>query len=849
MLSKTDLEKITLQEFAKFSEAQLDKALITSRQGLSDAQVRHRHRIFGSNKFANRKKNILVELLMRFTNPLVITLLAVALVSYYFGEKVNATIVIAMAVLSVVLSFVQEYRANRNAEKLAAMVKIKVSITRNGKDREVEIADLVPGDLVHLFPGEMVPADLRLISDKDLYINQSSLNGESFPVQKKSAPYSGSTEELYQIPNLIFMGSSVASGSALAIVLRTGRRTEFGQLGEELVSITATTAFEKGIKGYTWLMIRFIIILGASIFFVNAIMKGNVVEALLFSLAVAVGLAPEMLPMIVTVNLSKGALAMAKKKVIVKKLESIQSFGAMNILCTDKTGTLTLDDIALVKHCNPVGLEDERILELAHINSSYQTGLKNVLDEAILKHDKFVRKDIKKVDEIPYDFNRKLMSVVVSIKKNIQLVSKGAPEEILHRCTQYEVDSKVHTLTPKYRAEITEVFNQMSSEGFRVLGVAYKKDLTAHTFTRADEQEMIFRGFVAFLDPPKSDVAETIKQLEKLGIKLKILSGDNELVTRKICDEVNLKIDGLLTGSRIDEMSEVELERAVISSNIFVRLTPFQKEKIIRALQRGKNVVGYVGDGVNDAPALKVADVGISVDTAMDIAKETADIILLEKDLSVLCACVVEGRKTFANVLKYIKMGASSNLGNMISMTGASIILPFLPMLPTQVLLNNFLYDISQISIPMDQVDEEDLAKPRPWNIKFIKEFMLVIGPVSSIFDFATFGLMWFFFHASPDLFRTGWFVESLATQTLVVMIIRTKKIPFIESMPSKFLLYTTIGIVAIGALLPYTIVGKWFGFAPLPAIFFLFLLAFVVAYLLMVQAVKNWFTKKYGYE
>jgi len=849
MLSKDELEKRSLADFAKIGESQIYKNLSTSRHGLGEAEVRARHRLFGTNKFANRKKHVIVELLTRFSSPLVITLFAVALVSYYFGEKINAIIVIAMAALSVILSFVQEYRASKNAEKLAEMVKVKATVIRGGKNCEVEIGDLVPGDLVRLSSGEMIPADIRIVSDKDFYVNQSSLNGESFPQQKRSLEIAEDTEEIYQIPNLVFMGSSVASGSALGVVVEIGDKTEFGRLGNELVSVSSVTAFERGIRGYIWLMIRFIIILGASIFFINAIMKGNVVETLLFSLAVAVGLAPEMLPMIVTVNLSKGAIAMSKKKVIVKKLESIQNFGAMNVLCTDKTGTLTLDDIALIKHCNPVGVEDERVLGLAHINSYYQTGLQNVLDQAILKHDKFIRTDIKKIDEVPYDFNRKLMSVIVSIKKNIHLVSKGAPEEILKRCTSYQVDDKVRNLTDKIRREILEVFNQMSTDGFRVLGISYKKDLKVHSYNREDESEMIFRGFVAFLDPPKPDVEKTIAELEKLGIKLKILSGDNEFVTRKVCEEVKLKIDGLLTGAQINEMSEVELERAVAKANIFVRLTPFQKEKIIRALQRSKNIVGFLGDGVNDAPALKVADVGISVDTAMDIARETAGIILLEKNLDVLCSCVVEGRKTFANVLKYIKMGASSNLGNMISMTGASIFLPFLPMLPTQVLLNNFLYDISQISIPMDKVDEEDLAKPRPWNIKFIKEFMLVIGPVSSIFDFATFGLMWFFFHASPDLFRTGWFVESLATQTLVVLIIRTKKIPFIESMPSKFLLYTVLGIVALGALLPYMIVGKWFGFSPLPAIFFLFLLVFVILYLLMVQAVKNWFMKKYGYE
>ncbi|MCX6808070.1 MAG: magnesium-translocating P-type ATPase [Candidatus Berkelbacteria bacterium] len=821
----------------------------TGRKGLSEREVRRRQRFYGANKIAAQKYGPVVQLLSKFANPLVITLFVVAGVSFYFGEQINSIIVIALAVLSVILSFVQEYRANRNAQKLAERVKIKVKVIRDGHERTTNLEELVPGDLVALGVGDMVPADIRLISANRLYLNQSSLNGESFPVIKDSWASEIKSDDILDSDNIIFMGSSVVGGTGIGVVLAIGKGTQFGMLSEDISKVGVETAFEKGIKSYTWLMIRLIIILAAFIFFFNAIFKGNIVDALLFSLAVAVGLAPEMLPMIVTVNLSRGAMQMEKKKIIVKKLDSIQNFGAMDILCTDKTGTLTLDSIALIKYCDAKGREDISIFRYAYLNSHFETGLKNVLDQAILKHQKIETSHYEKIDELPYDFERRMMSVVLRRAGKDLLVAKGAPEEIIAKSSHFSLKEVALPLSKKSKEKIISLYESLSREGFRVLAIATKKIRSKTKLQFEDESDLVFQGFVTFLDPPKPDVSDTITSLAGLGVSLKILSGDNEMVTRKICNEVNFSISGIVNGNEISSASEHVLRELVAKANVFVRLTPLQKEKIIKALQSNGHVVGYLGDGVNDAPALKSADVGISVNTGMDIAKETAAIILLEKDLRVLCDCVIEGRKTFVNVIKYIKMGASSNLGNMISMTGASILLPFLPMLPPQVLLNNFLYDLSQVALPLDNVDAEDLQKPRPWDVNFIKEFMWTIGPVSSLFDFATFGIMWYVFRATPPLFRTGWFVESLLTQTLVVLIIRTKKIPLIQSRASKYLLYTLIAVIFVGAIIPYTVLARWFGFTPLPALFFLIILGLAAVYIFLVQIVKVWFIKKFGYE
>ncbi len=831
--------------------AVLFEKLKTSENGLSEEEAENRLSDYGFNEPARKKKRtILFQILSKFVNPLVIVLLIIAAFSLFFGEKMSAVLVILMAIMSVFLSFIQEYRAGKEAERLSEMVSATATIWRDGKSREVKIKEIVPGDIVDLFAGDMIPADLRIISCKDLSINQASLTGESFPVDKVPVPIQPKNNSASELTNIAFMGSSVVSGTGLGVVIKTGLATQFGAISKKLASMPIETGFDKGIRQFTWLMIRLMIILVVIIFAINAESKHNFIQALLFSLAVAVGLTPEMLPMLVAINLSKGAIAMSKKKVIVKRLNSIQNFGAMDVLCTDKTGTLTLDKIVLEQHCDVVRQEDENVLRLAYISSFYQTGLKNILDKAILEHEELYIKQYKKIDEIPFDFSRKMMSVVVGSEGKHTIITKGAPEEIFKRCTKYELEGEIFDSNDLVFTDLKEEYDSLSMDGFRVLAVAYK-DIknNKEVYSRDDECELVLKGYIAFLDPPKPSAKETIDALRALGIEFKVLTGDNELVARKICGDVGIDVTGLITGEEIEKMSSGELKKAVKSTSVFARLSPLQKERVIHALHENKHIVGYLGDGINDAPALKASDVGISVNNAVDIAKESADVILLHKSLMVLRDGVLEGRKTFGNILKYIKMGASSNFGNMFSMTGASLFLPFLPMLPIQILLNNFLYDLSQIAIPSDEVDKEYLLKARPWNIDYIRKFILFIGPISSIFDFITFAVLWYVFHASEALFHTGWFLESLCTQTLVIHIIRTGKIPFIESKPSQFLLFTSIYIVTIGLLIPFTIVGRYFKFVAPPLSFFLALFIIVVAYLFMVQIVKKWFMKKYGYE
>ena len=824
----------------------------TSLKGLTEAEAKIRLEAYGYNEPARKKKRtILLQIISKFINPLVIVLIIIAGFSLFFGEKASAILVILMAIMSVLLSFIQEHRASKEAEKLSEMVRVTATVWRNNKPREIKIKEIVPGDIVDLFAGDMIPADLRIVSCKDLFINQSSLTGESFPIEKSAEPaQQAKNGSMSESGNIAFMGSAVVSGTGLGVVIRTGLATEFGELSRKLAAIPIETGFDKGIRQFTWLMIRFMLVLVVVIFGINALMRGNLIEALLFSLAVAVGLTPEMLPMLVAINLSKGAIAMSKKQVIVKRLNSIQNFGAMDVLCTDKTGTLTLDRIVLERHCDVVRQESDEVLKLAYINSLYQTGLKNILDRAILKHGKLTVGEFKKVDEIPFDFSRKIMSVVVETGGVDRIIAKGAPEEIFKRCTKYELEGEILDMEELILSDLREEYNDLSSEGFRVLALAYKDiENKKSVYSRDDEQELILKGYIAFLDPPKPTAKKTIETLRKLGIEFKVLTGDNELVTRKICGEVGLDVKGLVSGEQVEKASDEELVVLVNSTTVFARLSPMQKERVIRALRQSKHIVGYLGDGINDAPALKAADVGISVNNAVDIAKESADIILLKKSLMVLEDGVIEGRKTFGNIVKYIKMGSSSNLGNMISMTGASLFLPFLPMLPIQILLNNFLYDLSQVSIASDEVDKEYLSRSRPWNMRSIKKFMVFIGPISSIFDFVTFGVLLFVFHAGHEFFHTGWFLESLCTQTLVIHIIRTGKIPFVESKPSSFLIFTSVYIVTIGLIIPFTALGRYFGFIAPPLSYFAALLLIVAAYLFMVQKVKAWFVKKYGYD
>lgn len=755
-----------------------------------------------------------------------------------------------MAIISVFLSFFQEYRAGKEAEKLSEMVRATATVIRNGKSQEVKIREIVPGDIVDLFAGDMIPADLRIISCKDLFINQASLTGESFPVEKVPGPIQMKGTSVVEVTNIAFMGTSVVSGTALGLVIRTGLSTQFGEVSRKLATIRTETSFDKGIRSFTWLMIRFMFILVIVIFTINAVLKGNFIEALMFSLAVAVGLTPEMLPMLVAINLSKGAITMAKKQVIVKRLNSIQNFGAMDVLCTDKTGTLTLDKIVLEKHCDVTGKDDDDVLRLAYINSFYQTGLKNLLDRAILQHEKVFVNQYLKIDEIPFDFSRKIMSVVVIMNGAHRIISKGAPEEIFARCSKYEIDGNIQEMNEIVLEDLKGEYDSLSLQGFRVLAIAYK-DMAEkkELYSRDDENNLILKGYVAFLDPPKPTVKKTIEVLKKLGIELRVLTGDNEYVTKNICSQVGLDIRDVYTGDMINKLNDDELKEVVETTTVFVRLSPLQKERIIHALHKNNHIVGYLGDGINDAPALKAADVGISVDNAVDIGKESADIILQKKSLMVLRDGVVEGRKTFGNIVKYIKMGSSSNLGNMISMTGASIFLPFLPMMPIQILMNNFLYDMSQTSIPTDLVDQEYIERPRSWNINSIKRFMILIGPVSSVFDFITFGVLWFGFHAQQPLFTTGWFLESLCTQTLVIHIIRTGKTPFIESKPSKFLILTSILIISVGIFLPFSPLAGVLDFVTPPAFYFLVLFVIILVYLFSVQLMKIFVVKKYGYD
>lgn len=821
----------------------------TSAKGLSDQEAKKRLSTYGFNEPAKkRKRGILFQIISKFLDPLVAVLLIIAWFSFALGERMSAIIVLTMAVISVFLTFMEEYRAGQEAEKLSEMVRATATVYRNGRPKEVMIREIVPGDVVDLFAGDMIPADLRIISCKDLFINQGALTGEAFPIEKVSSPVQPKSGTISELINIAFMGSSVVSGTALGLVLSTGPAVQFAEVSRRLATQRVETSFDKGIQQFTWLMLRFMFVLVVVIFAINAFLKGNMVEAFLFSLAVSIGLTPKMLPMLVAINLSKGAIAMSRKHVIVKRLNSIQNFGAMDVLCTDKTGTLTLDKVILERYCDVIRRENEDVLRVAYINSYYQTGLKNLLDRAILRHEKVLVKQVRKIDEIPFDFSRKIMSVVVESDGQHRLITKGAPEEIFKRCTHYELDGEVEEMEDLIIADLKAEFDSLNEEGYRVLALAYKNVANKKdVYSKEDESNLILKGYLAFFDPPKPTVKRTLETLNKLGIEVKVLTGDHELVTKKICSDVGINVRGLLTGDKLDKLSEKELRDSLKEANVLARLSPLQKERVIQALRANGQVVGYLGDGINDAPALKAADVGVSVNNAVDIAKESADIILLSKSLIVLGDGVREGRKTFGNILKYIKMGSSSNFGNMFSVVGGSLFLPFLPMAPIQILLNNFLYDLSQIAVSTDEVDKEYIMKPRPWDVKKIQRFMLIFGPLSSLFDFITFGVLLFVFHADEKLFHTGWFLQSLCTQTLVIHVIRTGKVPFIESMPSKLMLIMSLVVITVGLVLPFTPLADPLGFIIPPSGYFIALYLIVCAYLSTVQIVKSWFIKKYG--
>ena len=848
-----------LLDMARADTGTVLRELESQLDGLSQAEADSRLKRYGPNEIAREKhQSALMRLLSNVRNPLVLLLTALGVLSFLTGDLRATAVIFAMVILGVVLRFVQEIRADDAAEKLKAMVSNTTALVRDGKEAEVPLKLLVPGDIIRLAAGDMVPADARVLFAKDLFLNQSALTGESLPVERKADVTSADVQNPLELPNICFLGSNVESGTATAVVIHTGDRTFFGSLAASIVGQRQLTSFDKGVNKFTWLMIWFIAVMVPAVFLINGLSKHNWLEAFLFAMAVAVGLTPEMLPMIVTVNLSKGALAMARRKVIVKRLNAIQNFGAMDVLCTDKTGTLTQGKIVLEKHLDAHGDPSEKVLHYGYLNSYHHTGLKNLLDEAILAHEELeehlkAKEEYLKIDEIPFDFVRRRMSVVVEDTAGLNtLICKGAVEEVLALCTRVEVMGEIVEVLPEHDAKRRRIADDLNGQGFRVIALAYKQMPGATdepVYSVKDESDLILLGFLAFLDPPKDTAAEALKRLHELDVGVKILTGDNEIITAYICRKVGMPVEHLLLGTQIEAMNETELAEAASVTSVFVRLAPAHKERIIRALQSQGHVLGFLGDGINDAPALKAADVGISVDSAVDIAKESSDIILLQNSLLILEQGVLEGRRVFGNIIKYIKMAASSNFGNMFSVVGASAFLPFLPMLPIQVLTNNLLYDFSQTAIPTDAVDAEWLAKPRKWEIGGILRFILFIGPISSIFDYLTFFMMLYVFNSrhNPTLFHTGWFVESLFTQTLIIHVIRTNRIPFIQSWASWPLILSSVIIVTAGAWLTVSPLADTLGFVALPALYWLYLTVILGCYVVLTQLVKAWFNYRFA--
>jgi len=782
------------------------------------------------------------QFLSRFKNPLVLLLLVASAISALTGELTNFIIISVMVLFSVALDFVQEHRAGKAAASLRQSVSVRATVVRDGKPLEVAVSEVVQGDLVVLSAGDMIPADGRVLEASDFFVKQALLTGESYPVEKRPGQLDASASDIQDAANAVFMGTTVISGSARIRVVNTGGGTEIGAIANTLTRQPPPTAFEIGTQRFGMLIMRLTILLVLFVLLVNGLMHKPWLESFLFAVALAVGLTPELLPMVVSVTLSRGALLMAKKRVIVKRLAAIQNLGSMDVLCTDKTGTLTEAKIRLEQHVDAQGKPSARVLELAYLNSFFETGLKSPLDEAILEHRDIDVSAWRKIDEVPFDFERRRVSVLLDKGHGRLLVVKGAPEEIVALCTHYEEqgnDARI-PLDKVSRERLHGVHVDLEKEGFRVLGIAWREVPADHPHAVVgDETELVFAGFAGFLDPPKASAGMALSALKASGVSVKIVTGDSELVTQHVCGQLNIPVAGVLTGKEIAALDDAALQVKVEIANLFCRVNPSQKERVILSLKARGHVVGYLGDGINDAPALHSADVGLSVDSAVDVAKEAADMILLDHDLQVLHDGVLEGRRTFGNIMKYIMMGTSSNFGNMFSMAGAALFLPFLPMLPTQILLNNILYDISEVPIPLDQVDPEELREPRVMDMTFIRNFMLVIGPISSLFDFLTFYVMLVILQADEKLFQTGWFVESLCTQVLVIFVIRTRGNPF-KSRPHPVLALTSLVIATLGAGLPFTSLGAYFGFVPLPAKFYLILAAMVAVYLLIVELAKN---------
>jgi P-type Mg2+ transporter len=817
--------------------------------GLGSAEARQRLRVHGPNSLEKESRfAALLGFLRFFANPLVLILLAASSISIMLRDPVGGSIIIAIVLLSVVVNFYVEFQARHAVEDIRKQVATTAAVLRDGRELELPIAALVPGDIVRLNAGDLAPADARLLDAKDMHVRESALTGESLAVDKTANDLPQGQHSIADASNSVFLGTAVQTGMGVAVIVRTGKDTAFGEIAQRLARRPPETEFGRGIRHFGLMITRVIMLLVLFVLLVNIVLHRPLLESFLFSVALAVGMTPEMMPMIITITLAQGARRMARKKVLVKQLSAIEDFGSVEILCSDKTGTLTEGEIVLDRHVDVHGQDDENVLRLVYLNSCFQAGIKSPLDDAILRHDHPAIAEYEKVDEIPFDFNRKRLSVVARHGGEYILITKGEAESVFAVCGTVIVEGTPQLFDERERALATETFQKLSADGYRTLGVAVRRVEKQDAYALAVEQEMTLAGFAAFLDPPKEGIPAILKALNQNGVSVVIMTGDNQYVTQKVAHDVGLASDRIVTGNQLDTMDDDALAYQAEHGAIFARVSPEQKNRVILSLKARGHVVGYIGDGINDAPSLHTADVGISVMNGVDVAKDASKIILLEKDLAVLNEGVIEGRRCFANIMKYIIMSTSSNFGNMFSMAAASLFLPFLPMLPTQILLNNFLYDTSQVAVPGDNVDPTLLHKPKRWQIAFIRQFMMIIGPISSVYDFLTFGVLLWIFHASSNapLFRTGWFVESLATQTLVVFVIRTAGNPF-RSRPSGRLLIGVVAVSLAGAVLPYTRLGVVLGFIPLPLSLLAAILLLALTYLVLVQTVKTWFYRRHA--
>jgi Mg2+-importing ATPase len=839
----------TLDRFWDMPQRDLLILLEATPAGLTSDEAKQRLRLHGPNSLvAESRFAPLIGFLGFFANPLVLILLAASAISIVLGDHVGGAIIIAIVLLSVVVNFYMEFQARHAVEDIRKQAATTAAVLRDGREQELPVAELVPGDIVRLNAGDLAPADVRLLDSKDLHVRESALTGESLPVDKAAGDLAAGQHTIADASNSIFLGTAVQTGIGTAVIVRTGKDTAFGAIAQRLAMRPPETEFGRGIRHFGIMITRVMMLLVLFVLLVNIVLHRPLLESFLFSVALAVGMTPEMMPMIITISLAQGARRMARKKVLVKQLAAIEDFGSVEILCSDKTGTLTEGEIALDRQVDFLGGDSDDVLRFVYLNSYFQAGIKSPLDDAILKHEHPAITEYEKVDEIPFDFNRKRLSVVVRRGGEHLLITKGEAESVFAICGTVTIDGDPQPFDESRRAQAAETFKKLSADGYRVLGVAVRKVEKQDAYALAAEREMTLAGFAAFLDPPKEGIVAVLEALKKNGVSVVIMTGDNQYVTQKVAHDVGLAADRMVTGEKVDTMDDAALAYQAEHGAIFARVSPEQKNRVILGLKARGHVVGYIGDGINDAPSLHTADVGISVMNGVDVAKDAAKIILLEKDLAVLNDGVMEGRRCFANIMKYIIMGTSSNFGNMFSMAAASLFLKFLPMLPTQILLNNFLYDTSQIAVPGDNVDPALLHKPKRWQIGFIRQFMTIIGPISSIYDFLTFGVLLWWFHAATNapLFRTGWFVESLATQTLVVFVIRTAGNPF-RSRPSGQLLFSVVAVSVLGAVLPYTPLGALLGFTPLPLPLLGAISLLALTYLILVQAVKTWFYRRHA--